>query len=379
MATGVIHTKRYAVVIVPAALPQNYTWAVPAAHQEHLMPGHRVLVNLGKSKKYVGVVKSISEESPPGRQVKEIVKLLDDAPFVSAVTLRLWEWIAGYYLCSEGEVMAAALPAPFRTMDGDAGAAFQPKMERFVTLDASYAAEERLAKLLSTWKGAPRQLAVLLAFLELQQRRESVLLSALLNRSGATTAQVNALVEKGIIVLCKKPVDRIEHMPVIHTLDFALTSAQQEAFRQIKASWKKQSVCLLHGVTASGKTQVYIQLISEALQRGEQVLYLLPEIALTAQIVRRLQHCFGGQVGVYHSKFSQQERAELWQKIASGQLTVLLGARSSVFLPFKKLGLIICDEEHDPSFKQQEPSPRYHGRDAAIYLSTLVKANVLLG
>jgi primosomal protein N' (replication factor Y) len=379
MAAGVFHNKRFAVVIVPAALPRNYTWAVPDALLGRVMPGHRVVVNLGKTKKYVGIVKSIGTEAPPGRQVKEIVRLLDDAPFVNAVTLRLWEWIAGYYLCSEGEVMAAALPAPFRATDGDAGGTFQPKLERFVTLHASYASEEKLAQLLNTWKGAPRQLAVLMAYLELRQRSTAVSLSALLTRTGATTAQVNALVEKEIVVTYKKQVDRIEHLPVIHALDFTLTAAQQNAFIQIKDSWQQQLVCLLHGVTASGKTQVYIQLISEVLQRGEQVLYMLPEIALTAQIVRRLQHCFGGQVGVYHSKFSQQERAELWQKVARGQLTILLGARSAVFLPFQKLGLIICDEEHDPSFKQQEPSPRYHGRDAAIYLGTLVKANVLLG
>ncbi len=379
MTAGQTNSKRYAVVIVPAALPQNYTWAVPAAHQAQLMPGHRVLVHLGKNKKYVGIVKSIGDEAPPGLQLKEIVRLLDDEPFVSVVTLRLWEWIAGYYLCSEGEVMAAALPAPFRTADGDAGSAFQPKVERFVTLDASYTAEEKLAELLNTWKGAPRQLALLLAYVELQQRSGDVSLSALLARSGASTAQLNALIEKKIVVVYKKEVDRIVHMPVIHSLDFTLSPAQHDAYSQIKVNWLQQLVCLLHGVTASGKTQVYIQLISEALQRGEQVLYMLPEIALTAQIVRRLQHCFGGQVGVYHSKFSQQERAELWQKVASGQLTVLLGARSAVFLPFKKLGLVICDEEHDPSFKQQEPSPRYHGRDAAIYLSTLVKAKVLLG
>jgi len=379
MAASVIHSKQFAVVIVPAALPQNYTWAVPAAYQGQLKPGHRVLVNLGKSKKYVGIVKSIGVEAPEGKHLKEIVSLLDDVPLVSTITLRLWEWLAGYYLCTEGEVMAAALPAPFRTTESDSGAAFQPKLERFVTLEASYAAEEKLAQLLNTWKGAPRQLAVLLAFVELQQRSTTVSLSALLTRSGATIAQVNALVEKEIFVLYKKQVDRIEQSPAIHSIDFTLTLAQDKAFSQIKASWEHQLVCLLHGVTASGKTQVYIRLISEALQRGEQVLYMLPEIALTAQIVRRLQHCFGGQVGVYHSKFSQQERVEIWQKVASGQLTVLLGARSAVFLPFKKLGLIICDEEHDPSFKQQEPSPRYHGRDAAIYLSTLVNAKVLLG
>jgi primosomal protein N' (replication factor Y) len=379
MVADVTHKKRYAVVIVPAALRQNYTWSVPADRQEALMPGHRVLVNLGKNKKYIGIVKSIGTEAPPGLQVKEIIQVLDEKPFVTATTLRLWEWIAGYYVCSEGEVMAAALPAPFRTTGTDTAEAFQPKMERFVALHASYASEEKQAALLNNWKGAPRQLALLLAYFELSQRHKEVSLSTLLKRTGATTAQLNALIEKEMLVAYKKQVDRIEQTPVIHSIEFTLTAAQEKAFIQIKACWQEQQVCLLHGVTASGKTQVYIRLISEALQRGEQVLYMLPEIALTAQIVRRLQHCFGGQVGVYHSKFSQQERAELWQKVASGQLTVLLGARSAVFLPFKKLGLVVCDEEHDPSFKQQEPSPRYHGRDAAIYLSALGKANVLLG
>lgn len=380
MATGVSHKKQFAVVIVPAALPQNYTWAVPVSLQSRLMPGHRVLVNLGKKKKYIGVVKTIGTEAPPGFLVKEIIDLLDDTtPMVSVDSLRLWEWIAGYYMCSEGEVMAAALPAPYRTMTPDMESTFQPKLERFVMLHAESVSEEKLATLLNTWKGAPRQLAVLLAFIELQQQVGTVSVSALLKHAGATSSLLNALVEKNILVVYSKSVDRLDHKPVIHSIDFTLTAEQKKSFNLIKESWRTQNVCLLHGVTASGKTQVYMQLISEALHRGEQVLYMLPEIALTAQIVRRLQHCFGGQVGVYHSKFSPLERAELWQKVSTGQLTVLLGARSAVFLPFKKLGLLIVDEEHDPSFKQQEPSPRYHGRDAAIFLATLTQAKVLLG
>lgn len=379
MIARAIYSKQYAVVIVPAALPQNYTWSVPAALQTQLQSGQRVLVNLGKNKRYVGIVKSIGSEVPEGLRVKEIILLLDTTPFVNKHTLRLWEWMAEYYLCSEGEVMAAALPAPFRTVSGDAVAAVQAKVERFVRLGNNYEVEEKLAALLNTWKGAPRQLAVLLAYLELHQKCGEVAVAALLKRVGATTTLLNALIEKEILVAYCKQVDRLSYLPVIHSIDFTLTTHQQKAFDQIKQSWSSLSVCLLHGVTASGKTQVYMRLISEALQRGEQVLYMLPEIALTAQIVRRLQHCFGGQVGVYHSKFSPQERAELWQKVATGQLTVLLGARSAVFLPFKQLGLIVIDEEHDPSFKQQEPAPRYHGRDAAIYLATLIGAKVLLG
>ena len=379
MAAGAIHNKQYAVVIVPAALPQNYTWSVPSSLQGQLLPGHRVLVNLGKNKKYVGVIKSIGTDAPVGLQVKEIIQLLDETPFVRSAHLGLWEWIAAYYMCTEGEVMAAALPAPYRSLGSEEAAAYQPKYERYVRLHVLLSSEEKLADLLNNWKGAPRQLALLLAYLELQQVKGEVSAAALLKRADAAPGLLKALIDKEILVDYKKQVDRLAHLPVIHSIDFTLSAAQEEACRQIKASWRRQMVCLLQGVTASGKTHVYMQLIGEALERGEQVLYMLPEIALTAQIVRRLQHCFGGQVGVYHSKFSQQERAELWQKVAAGQLTVLLGARSAVFLPFKKLGLVICDEEHDPSFKQQEPSPRYHGRDAAIYLASLVKANVLLG
>ncbi|MBM3922359.1 MAG: primosomal protein N' [Sphingomonadales bacterium] len=379
MASVDNHSSLYAVVILPTALPQNYTWSVPFSLQDRIRPGHRVEVNLGKSKKYWGIVRSLSTEVPTGFRVKEILRLLDDAPFVTIEMLRLWEWLAAYYLCSEGEILAAAIPAPFRTVQTDALTAVQPKFERFVLLHDKYKSSPLLNELLDNWKGAPRQLALLMAYLEYHQSTGEVAVSILLKRTGATAALLKALLEKGILVICKKQVDRLYYTPSIHAIDFELNVSQQRAFEQIKSSWQQQLVCLLHGVTASGKTHVYIQLISEALLRGEQVLYMLPEIALTAQIVRRLQHCFGGQVGVYHSKFSQQERAELWQKVASGQLKVLLGARSAVFLPFQQLGLIICDEEHDPSFKQQEPSPRYHGRDAAIYLASLVKANVLLG
>lgn len=379
MAAGVIHKKQYAEVIVPAALPQNFTWSIPASLQGHLSPGHRVLVNLGKQKKYVGIIKSIGVDAPSGLQVKEIIQQLDETPFVSQATLGLWEWIADYYMCSEGEVMAAAVPAPYRTTGSEKTAAYQPKFERYIALHEGFLPEEKLAELLNNWKGAPRQLALLLAYIELHQTKGEVSAAVLLKRAGASASLLKALIEKEILVEYRKQVDRLDHLPVIHSIDFTLSAPQEEAFDQIKACWQHQMVCLLQGVTASGKTHVYMKLIGEALGRGEQVLYMLPEIALTAQIVRRLQHCFGGQVGVYHSKFSQQERAELWQKVASGQLTILLGARSAVFLPFKKLGLIVCDEEHDPSFKQQEPSPRYHGRDAAIYLASLTKAKVLLG
>lgn len=379
MTRSDINSTVYAVVIVPTALPQNYTWSVPTSLKERLRPGHRVLVNLGKNKRYCGIVRSLTTEAPVGFKTKEIIRLLDDQPLVTSTTLLLWQWMADYYLCSEGEIMAAAVPAPFRSVDEDERSAVQPRFERFVALHEVYRSASKLDEVLNRLKGAPRQLAVLLAYLELQQAAGEVAVSMLLERTGATSAIVSALVEKKILSVYKKPVDRLSYKPSIHTIDFVLNTAQQKAFEQIKSSWEQHKVCLLHGITASGKTHVYIQLISEALLRGEQVLYMLPEIALTAQIVRRLQHCFGGQVGVYHSKFSQQERAELWQKVASGQLTVLLGARSAVFLPFHKLGLIICDEEHDPSFKQQEPSPRYHGRDAAIYMATLLKARVLLG
>lgn len=379
MSVSHTHKETFAEVIVPAALRQQYTWKVPGAWVAQLKIGHRVEVSLGPRKKYAGIVKRLHHQRPEGITVKEIVQVLDAEPIVTSVQLRFWDWMASYYLCTEGEVMAAALPAPFRSCSENPDQAFKPKEAVFLALAPRYSQDENLEALLRHEKRAPQQLALLMTFLQLAAANTPVAQRTLLQRSGASAATLKALVQKEILIPEKRSVDRIPQLPARSELDFALSALQQKALEQLQTSWKEKNVCLLHGVTASGKTHVYMALIAQALQRGEQVLYMLPEIALTAQIIRRLQHCFGGQVGVYHSKFSQQERAEIWQKLYKGQLKVIIGARSALFLPFVKLGLVICDEEHDPSYKQQEPAPRYQGRDAAIYLASLCGARTLLG
>lgn len=433
----------YAEIIIPSALPKNYTWSVPAQLQESIRPGCRVEVNLGKSKKYAGIVKRLHEEKPEHFETKDILNLLDVEPVVFEQQLKLWEWIANYYMCSEGEVMAAALPAHFKlssetilvyneeygddfsALDHDeyiVGEAllikkelnlsevqqlldsshvypvinrliykkvcfvwealkqtYSPKKETYVVLSPDYDNEDKLSDLLNNWTRAPKQMELLLSYLHLLKTEGEVSKSSLLKKSGASDAQLKGLADKNILRIEKRNVDRIRYLPKNVQIDFELTKPQQDAFEDVKKQFESKDVCLLHGVTSSGKTNIYIKLIEEAIQKEQQVLYMLPEIALTSQIIRRLQKHFGGYIGIYHSKFSPNERVEIWNKVKEGELRVILGARSAVFLPFSDLGLIICDEEHDSSFKQQEPAPRYNGRDASIYLASLFEAKTLLG
>lgn len=433
----------YAEVIIPLALPKNYTWSVPTHLQESVRTGCRVEVNLGKNKKYAGIVKRLHNEKPEFFEAKEILNLLDVEPVVFEEQLKLWEWLASYYMCSEGEVMAAALPAHFKlssetvvifneefgddfsSLDHDEylvaeallmkkelmlsevqqildsphvypviarliqkkvcfvwealKQTYTPKKETYVLLNPDYDNEEKLSDLLNNWTKAPKQMELLLSYLHLVKTEGEVTKSELLKKSDATDAQLKGLVDKKILWVEKRNVDRIQYLPKDIRIDFELTSLQNDTLENVKKNFLDKSVCLLHGVTSSGKTLLYIKLIEEHIRKGNQVLYMLPEIALTSQIIRRLQKHFGGYIGIYHSKFSQNERVEIWNKVKTGELKIVLGARSSVFLPYQNLGLIICDEEHDSSFKQQEPAPRYNGRDAAIYLSSLFDAKVLLG
>lgn len=435
--------NRYAEIIIPAALPKNYTWSIPVNLNEAVKVGCRVEVNLGKSKKYAGVVKRIHSDKPEFFETKDIVNVLDVEPVIFEPQLQLWEWIANYYMCSEGEVMAAALPAHFKLSSetilvfneeyGDDFSSlnhdeylvaeallikkelnlnevqqlldsshvypvinkminkkvcfvweslkqtYTPKKENFVLLNPAYSDDEKLAALLNNWTKAPKQMELLLSYLHLQKTEGEVIKSALLKKSGATDAQLKGLVEKQILRLEKRTIDRIQYLPKNVSIDFSLSEVQQKALEQIKQQLQAKPVCLLHGVTSSGKTNIYIQLIEDYIKMGKQVLYMLPEIALTSQVIRRLQKHFGGYIGIYHSKFSQNERVEIWNKVKTGELRVILGARSSVFLPFENLGLVICDEEHDTSFKQQDPAPRYNGRDAAIYFASLFQAQTVLG
>ena len=433
----------YAEIIIPAALPRNYTWSVPPHLLEQVQPGCRVEVNLGKNKKYAGIVKSLLSEKPAFVDTKDIINVLDHVPVIFEEQLRLWEWMAGYYMCSEGEVMAAALPAHFKlssetilvfneeygddfsALDHDeylVGEAlllkkelnlsevqqlldathvypvinrliqkkvcyvwealketYAPKKETYVLLNTVYDNEEKLADLLNNWTRAPKQMELLLSYLHLMKTEGEVTKASLLKKSGASDAQLKGLLDKNILRAEKKIVDRIRYLPKNVEIDFTLSDAQQKALDTVKEQLQEKAVCLLHGVTSSGKTNIYIRLIEEMIKQGKQVLYMLPEIALTSQVIHRLQKHFGGYIGIYHSRFSQNERVEIWNKVKTGELRVILGARSSVFLPFHELGLVICDEEHDSSFKQQDPAPRYNGRDAAIYFASLFGAKTVLG
>jgi primosomal protein N'' len=436
----------YAEVIIPLALPKNYTWSVPEHLHHQVQPGVRVEVVLGKNKKYAGVVKRLHNEKPEAFETKDILNILDVEPIVFPAQLQLWEWIARYYMCSEGEVMAAALPAHFKlssetilvfndefgddfsTLDHDEflvaeallikkelkitevqqvldsshvypvikrliekkvcfvwealKETFSPKKETYVLLNPKYDNEEELAALLNEDKKlqrAEKQMELLLSYLHLLKTQGEVSKPELLKKSGASDAQLKGLVDKNILWLEKRMVDRLQYLPRNISIDFELTPAQQRAFDSVTEQFLTKPVCLLHGITASGKTLVYIKLIERFVRQGKQVMYLLPEIALTSQIIRRLQKHFGGYIGIYHSKFSQNERVEIWNKVKNGELKVVLGARSALFLPFTDLGLIVVDEEHDVSYKQQDPAPRYHARDAAIYYASLFHAYVLLG
>lgn len=432
----------YADVIIPLAVPRTYTWSVPERLKEQVRVGVRVEVELRK-KRYAGVIKNLHTNKPSAFEPKGILNVLDVEPIIHEQQLQLWLWISDYYLCTEGEVMAAALPAHFKlssetiliyneevgddfsTLDHDEylvaeallikkelklgevqmildtshvypvvkrliekrvcfvwealKETYSAKKETFVLLNPQYDNEEQLSELLNNWSRAPKQMELLLSYLHLIKTEGEVSKTALLKKSGASDAQVKGLVEKNILFLEKRSVDRLQNLPRNISIDFELTTAQQNSLHEIRNSFEQKPVCLLHGVTGSGKTLLYIKLIEEYIKKGKQVLYLLPEIALTAQIIRRLQKHFGGYIGIYHSKFNQNERIEIWNKIKSGEMKVVLGARSSLFLPFFDLGLIVCDEEHDSSYKQQQPAPRYHARDAAVYYANVFGAKVLLG
>jgi len=434
----------FAEVIIPLAIPKTYTYSIPQDLESIAVPGVRVEVIFGKQKRYSGIIKSIAAKAPDGFVPKPIVQVLDAEPIIYDKQLQLWNWIANYYMCSEGEVMAAALPTQFKLssetililndeygddfsnlddqeylvaeglllkkelrMDEVQGILdvvhvypvvkrllekkvciaweslkekYSPKKEKFVHLHSDYFGEDALSALLNAWNNkAPKQLELLLSFLHLQKIEGEVKQSALLKKSGASAAQLNALVLKNILVVSSQAVDRIRMGEKEVEIDFQLSENQLQAYDAINAELKTKDACLLHGVTSSGKTQVYIKLIEEQIIQGKQVLFLLPEIALTAQIIRRLQKHFGGYIAIYHSKFNPNERVELWNKVKRGEIRIVLGARSALFLPYLDLSLVIVDEEQDASFKQQDPAPRYNARDAALYYAKLFSAKVVLG
>ena len=389
----------YANIILPLPLDGYFTYGVLDALASRVQNGMRVTVPLGKSKTYVGIVAEYPVDVPkPAEEVaqqgkkkieyKNIADVLDDTPILLPQQLRLWKWIADYYMSPIGDVYKAALPSGLKAEDG-----FRPRTELFIRLADKYRDEQTLTLLISSMKRTVKQLDVLMTYLRLtgvdniehllpETELREVTREELMNESHASIAVIRSLQEKMILVTYEKEVGRLNHNIVPHLEKIKpLNEAQTEAYNHILVQMMGHPVTLLHGVTSSGKTEIYIHLIQKAINEHKQVLYLLPEIALTVQITERLKAVFGNRLGIYHSKYSDAERVEIWKKqLSSNPYDVILGARSAVFLPFHRLGLVIIDEEHEQSFKQQDPAPRYHARSAAIVLAQMYAgAKTLLG
>ena len=369
-------------IILPLAIADVYTYNIPdvllpIANRQSPITGCRVLVPLGK-KSVIGIIYRRHEgELAPNIKVRDVIQVIDEQPIVTPKQLQLWEWLAQYYMCTLGEVMAAALPSEI--IDDNYTAA----TTQYIQLSPAYLAPEAQEQLFKDLQRAKKQEQLVRNFLRLAQNYQAER-RILLEQSGVSGAILRTLIDKGIFLEEQRPISRLQQYSGNTQSPHTLDQQQSKALVDIQQSWEKTPVTLLHGVTSSGKTEVYIHLIDQALKQGKQVLYLVPEIALTTQLTDRLRAVFGDQLVVYHSRFSNAERVEIYNKIKGGEAMrlqgkVILGARSAIFLPFSNLGLIIVDEEHEPSYKQQDPAPRYHARSAAIMIAHWHKAKVLLG
>lgn len=444
----VLTMKKYVDVILPLPLPRCFTYSLPDEGAEEVQIGCRVVVPFGRKKYYTAIVRNVHHYAPTEYEVKEISTVLDTSPILLPGQFRFWEWLADYYLCTQGDVYKAALPSGLKlesetiveyNPDFEADAplsereqlvldllakepeqcvtklekesglkniltvikslldkealfvkeelrrTYKPKTEARVRLAADASGEENLRRIFDELERAPKQLALLMKYVELSGvlgdgASKEVSKKELLQRASASPAIFNGLVEKQIFEVYYQEIGRLNRL-VGKTVELnVLNEYQQRAYHEIMQSFQEKNVCLLHGVTSSGKTEVYIHLIEETLRQGRQVLYLLPEIALTTQITERLKRVFGSRLGIYHSKFPDAERVEIWQKqLTEEGYDIILGVRSSVFLPFRNLGLVIVDEEHENTYKQQDPAPRYHARNAAIVLASMYGAKTLLG
>ncbi len=432
--------------ILPIPLKQTFTYSVNKDEAAFLKQGMRVAVPFGKSKVYTGIVYQVHDQPPVGYETKSIDHILDEEPIITSIQMNHWEWLAGYYMCSLGEVIKAALPGAFllesetiiklssrnfqdeESLSDDEFVLYEalqhqsslhindaraildrknivsiiqklldkniieveetvyeqyvPKMKRYIKLAPKYTSEEKLRELLDSLTRAHKQREVLMHLFMLNTKTKKPISStALQKKSEASAATLKALIDKGILEEYYVQQDRVEFSGEASSEIKTLNEAQIKAYGEIKSSFETNDVVLLHGVTSSGKTEIYVRLIEEVIATGKQVLYMLPEIALTTQLITRLQKYFGERISVYHSKFSVNERVEVWKNVLSEKpkSQIIIGARSSLLLPFKNLGLIIVDEEHEPSFKQYSPAPRYNARDSAIVLANLHKAKLLMG
>ena len=378
---------RYADVILPLPLEGFFTYKVPDSIQTEELVGCRVVVPFGKSKTYVGLVARLHDNEPQGYSVKPLTMRLDQRPVVGEMQMRLWQWIAKYYIAAMGDIYKAALPSGMKSEDG-----YKPSMETYVDLAPAFRSEASMHIALNMLKRANKQLDAFTCFLQMshwdsiegetaKEQTVEIARDELLNASAQTLTTVNSLIKRGLLTTYEKEVGRLNDGGEPHPERIQpLSEAQRTAYSEILRQMTMKNVVLLHGVTSSGKTEIYIHLIQQEIDHGRQVLYLLPEIALTVQIMTRLKKVFGRRLGIYHSKYSDAERVEIWQKqLSDSPYEVILGARSAVMLPFKRLGLVIIDEEHETSYKQQDPAPRYHARSVALVLAQMVGAKTLLG
>ncbi|WP_337387499.1 replication restart helicase PriA [Prevotella sp.] len=377
----------YVDVILPLPLEGTFTYSLPEALADKVCLGVRVLVPLGKSKTYTAMAVRVHEDAPEFK-TRDILQVIDADPVMLDRQMRLWQWIATYYMAALGDVFKAALPAGLKAEEN-----YRPKTVRCVTLPASLRSEQSLHLVMSILAKAAKQQQTFCTYLQLShwdnidgetppEHIQEVACDELQNAAGASDAVLRQLINRKFLEFYHREVGRIGGGGEAHPENIQpLSEAQQDAMNQIRTQFMAKNVVLLHGVTSSGKTEIYIHLIQKTIDEGKQVLYLLPEIALTVQMTRRLQQVFGSRLGIYHSKYSDAERVEIWKKQLSDEpYDVVLGARSAVFLPFTRLGLVIVDEEHETSFKQQDPAPRYHARSAAIVLARMYEgAKVLLG
>ena len=403
----------------------------------------RVAVSFGKSKIYTGLVFNIHNTAPTLYEAKDIHQILDDVPLVNELQLQHWQWISNYYMCSLGDVFRASLPSAFLlesetiilkneaftedsiladdefliyealqhqsqltifqiveilgkkkvmptvnslikkgaiSIKEEIYEQYKPKLVKYVRLHVNYNSDDSLNKLLQELSRAKKQREAVLSFFQLSTSKKPIKVKDLEEKANVSSSILKSLVDKNIFEFYHIQTDRIQYKGITNDLK-SLNEFQEKALLEIKETFKEKDVTLLHGITSSGKTEVYTKLIQEVLDAGKQVLFLLPEIALTTQIITRLQVYFGNQISVFHSKYSMNERVEVWNNVLENKqkAQVILGARSSIFLPFSNLGLIIVDEEHETSYKQFEPSPRYNARDAAIVLAKFHKAKILLG
>ena len=378
---------KYVDVILPLPLDGTFTYSVPDGMTEQVRLGVRVLVPLGRSKTYTAMAMRLHDEKPQF-ETRPIIQVIDAEPVLTERQMRLWQWISTYYMSPIGDVFKAALPAGLKAEEN-----YRPKTVRCVTLPANLRSEASLHLALNILARAKKQQETFSTYLELShwntidgerapEHIAEIACDELQNAANASDAVLRQLVQRRFLEIYHREVGRLNTTGTYNPENIQpLSPAQQSAMDSIEKQFGEKNVVLLHGVTSSGKTEIYIHLIKKAIDEGKQVLYLLPEIALTVQMTRRLQNVFGSRLGIYHSKYSDAERVEIWKKqLSTEPYDVVLGARSAVFLPFERLGLVIVDEEHETSFKQQDPAPRYHARSTAIMLARMYEgAKVLLG